>query len=348
MKILLTADPEIPVPPKLYGGCERVIDVLVRGLIERGHEVILIANRESQVPCRLIGYPCKKSSELVLHTAYVCREILKHKPDVVHSLGRLAYIAPLLPFPIPKVMTYQRMITPRSVFWGVRLSRKTLCFTAISRHITRQTSPLTQWHVVYNGVPTRFYRFQPLVGPEAPLVFLGRLESIKGPHVAIEVAKKTGYPLILMGNVPEEKIHQEYYREKIIPHLDGKNIIHVGPVNDTQKNEILGRARALLMPILFDEPFGLVMAEALACGTPVIAFDRGSVREIVRPGADGFVCDTEDEMAAAVGRLHQIDRRNCRERAETCFSEHTMVEGYEAVYRSIYETVHSRKVRKRA
>lgn len=250
--------------------------------------------------------------------------------DVVHSFGRIAYLLPLLPRSIPKLMTYQREVTPRSIAWGDRLSRGTLHFSAISQWMTANVRDLGHWHLVYNGVPTDAYTATEAVAPDAPLVFLGRIEHIKGTHLAIEVAKRTGRRLIIAGNIPAE--HQAYFDEQVRPHLAGRQISYVGPVDDRQKNDLLGSAAGFLMPILWEEPFGIVMAEAMACGTPVIGLRRGAVPEVVEHGVTGFVEDSVEGLVAAVGRLGSIDRRACRRRVERLFSERSTVEGYLDVY----------------
>jgi glycosyltransferase involved in cell wall biosynthesis len=199
--------------------------------------------------------------------------------------------------------------------------------------MTAPVRDLASWHVVYNGVPAERYEFHSTVAPDAPLVFLGRVEYIKGAHLAVEVAKQTGRKLIIAGNVPEA--HAAYFDAKIKPYIDGQQISYAGPVDDFQKNTLLGDAAALLMPILWDEPFGIVMAEALACGTPVIGLRRGSVPELVQDGVNGFVCDDVEVMVAAVGRLGEIDRCNCRRVMEDQFSSSSMLDGYLRLYNNL-------------
>ena len=228
-------------------------------------------------------------------------------------------------------MSYQRQITPRSIVWARRAFGSTIEFTACSRHMIRAVESLGKWHVVPNGVPLRAFTFQSRVAADAPLVFLGRLEEIKGPHLAIEAARRARKRLILAGNV--EPAHQDYFDERIRPFIDDDTVRYVGPVTDREKNELLGGAAALLMPILWDEPFGIVMAEALACGTPVVGFRRASVPEVVSDGLTGFLASSMVELTDAVARVPQIDRRKCREAAETRFSDRAIVQQYESLYR---------------
>lgn len=335
LRMAITADPELPIPPKFYGGIERVVDMLVHGLVERGHDVTLFAHPDSEVPCRLEPYPGRRSQskpDLLRNMWHVSSKIRRQNYDLVHSFGRLAYLLPILPLQIPKLMSYQRFISPRSVVWGQRLSGGTLHFSGCSQHIIAPFADNGNWHVVHNAATLDAYQFQAQVDDDAPLVFLGRIEEIKGPHLAIEVALRTGRPLVIAGNVPQDPVHEAYFRERISPYVDGQLVRYVGPVTDRQKNELLGQAAALLMPIQWEEPFGIVMAEALACGTPVIGFNQGSVPEVVQHGLNGFVCDSVEEMAAATCRISEIDRRICRRIMEDKFSDHAIVKAYLDLY----------------
>jgi glycosyltransferase involved in cell wall biosynthesis len=336
LKIAITADPELPVPPKLYGGIERVIDMLVRGLVARGHEVTLFANGASDVPCQMVPYAGASSlsrADTLRNMFAVARGVIGGGYDLVHSFGRVAYLFPLLPLGMPKLMTYQREVTSRSVKWGHKLSRGTLHFSAISEWMMQDTKDVASWHLVYNGVPIEVYDFKPTVSDDAPLVFLGRIEPIKGAHLAIEIAKRTGRRLVIAGNVPRE--YQGYFDEQVAPHVDGEAVTYVGPVDDRQKNLLLGQAACFLMPIQWEEPFGIVMAEAMACGTPVIGFGRGAVPEVVEHGVTGFVESSLEGLVTAVGRLSEIDRRACRQRVERLFSDTTVVNAYLDVYKSM-------------
>jgi glycosyltransferase involved in cell wall biosynthesis len=334
MKILVTADPELPVPPRLYGGIERVIALLVDGLVDRGHDVTLLAHPDSRTAGRLIPY--SPSGEVIPSTtaraATITRAVIRLRPDVVQSFGRLATIGPVLPWPVAKVMSYQREVTPRAVRWANRLAHGTLSFTGCSRHLIEPVARLARWHVVYNAVPVARYGFTETVPADAPLVFLGRVERIKGPHLALEVARRTGRTLVLAGNVPSDQAAQTYFRTEIEPHIDGTSVAFVGPVDDEQKNALLQSAAALLMPIMWDEPFGIVMAEALACGAPVLGLARGAVPEVIADGRTGFVVKDVDGLVAAVARIPMIDRRACRAAAETRFSPAALVDAYEAIY----------------
>jgi len=338
MKIAITADPMLPVPPENYGGIERMIHLLVCELVDKGYSVTLFAHPQSVAPCRVITYPAgvrRSIYETSRITCAIAAEIVNGGYDLVHSFGRLAYLTPILPLRIPKLMTYQRPITARAVALGCVLSRGSLTFSAVGKHMYAGKGLQGNWRLVYNGVSEERYTFREIVSGDAPLVFLGRIERIKGVHIAIEVARQSGRRLTIAGNVSDGIEHRRYFDEEIVPHLDGDRIRYVGPVNDDQKNALLGESAALLMPILWDEPFGIVMAEALACGTPVVGLARGSVPEVVQDGVSGYVCGDVREMTDAVARLGSISRAECRNLMEEKFSARAMVSAYENAYRTI-------------
>jgi glycosyltransferase involved in cell wall biosynthesis len=334
--IVLTADPELPVPPQHYGGIERIIDLLARELVRRGHEVTLFAHPASASAGYLIPYPGESSAsalDTVRNAATIARHVVGAGADVVHSFSRLAYLLPLLPLRIPKLMTYQRAITPRSVRLGSLMSHGSLQFSAISNHMMKPVADIGTWHVVPNCASLERYVFQPKVESDAPLMFLGRIEEIKGTHVAIEVARRSGHKLCIAGNVPAGE--ERYFESQIKPFIDDDAVVYVGPVDDAEKNRLLGKARALVMPVLWEEPFGIVMVEAMACGTPVVGFNRGAVPEVVEDGISGFVRDDVDGLVEGVARLGEIDRRRCRDRVEGQFSETILAERYLAAYRDV-------------
>lgn len=335
LRIALTADPELPVPPVHYGGIERIVDLLAVELAGRGHAVTLFAHPDSTSPVRRLAWPGRGSRtalDTLRNAAFLARQVVAGRLDLVHSFSRLAYLAPILPLPVPKLMSYQREISPRTTAGAHRLSRGTLAFTAASRQMIGPDLA-GRWQVVPNAVTLATFPFRPEVGPDAPLMFLGRLESVKGPDIAIEVALRAGRRLILAGNVPDA--HRGWFEARVAPHLDGDRIRHVGPVDDAGKAELLGRSLALLMPIRWDEPFGIVMIEAMACGTPVIGLRRGAVPEVVQDGETGFLADDPDGLVAAVGRAAAIGRAACRERVRRLYSAGPVADAYLALYRSM-------------
>ncbi|MEB3358310.1 MAG: glycosyltransferase, partial [Synechococcales bacterium] len=249
-----------------------------------------------------------------------------------HSFSRLQYLLPLMPTRLPKVMSYQRQPTARTVSLAARFAGASLTFTGCSEHICRQGRRAGgHWQAIHNCVSLEKFTFQPQVAEDAPLVFLSRLDPIKGAHGAIATAQKANRRLLIAGNRIETPAGQAYWESHIAPHL-GATIEYIGPVDDQQKNDLLGQAAAMIVPIEWDEPFGIVFAEALACGTPVISTPRGSLPEIVRPSVDGFLVNSVDEAVAAVHQLSTLDRHQCRQRVEQYFSADTIVSHYERLY----------------
>jgi glycosyltransferase involved in cell wall biosynthesis len=344
MRIAITADPYLPVPPRLYGGIERVIDFLVRGLLDRGHEVTLFAHPDSRTGGILVPYgspphwgPWHRALELAQVGAGLWHR--RAEFELIHSFGRLAALLPVLPARrLPKIQSYQRDEVPwRGVRTAVRLAGESIRFTGCSGSVYRERSHQGpgggRWETVFNGVEVAKYTLVPEVPADAPLAFLGRLEPCKGAHHAIAIARAAGRRLLIAGNRVEAGAAANYFEREIEPNLDAEAVRYLGPVDDTQKSALLGSAAALLMPVEWEEPFGIVMAEALACGTPVIGFARGSIPEIVRNGFNGYVCRAVEEAADAVSRLDQIDRAKVRWDCEARFGDRAIVDSYEDLYR---------------
>ncbi|MDN5289005.1 MAG: glycosyltransferase family 4 protein [Mucilaginibacter sp.] len=331
MKIAITADPFIPVPPVLYGGIERIIELLINELTQQGHEVTLFAHRDSTVSCRLVPYPGENKD--FKNALVINKRLIAEKFDLIHSFGRLVYLLPQLFRRTPVLMSYQREPTIRQIKRAMMISLKgTLSFTGCSNYITDQIRPFAPVYTVYNGVDIRKYTPQYRVAQNAPLVFLGRIEPIKGPHTAIEIALTTGRPLLIAGNIPAD--HTDYFDRQIKPLLNDQ-ITYLGPVNDEQKNELLGKALALLMPIHWEEPFGIVMIEAMACGTPVLALRRGAVPEVVTEGLNGFSAETPEGLMGKVDLLAGMDRKKVRMSVEKLFSPGVITAEYVKIYNQL-------------
>ncbi|MGE0039637.1 MAG: glycosyltransferase [Vicinamibacterales bacterium] len=339
MRILITADPFLPVPPVRYGGIERVIALLVERLVARGDEVALVAHPDSRTPAALVpyGWPPHAGVRRLADLASLARAVWTRRGavDIVHSFGRLAALAPVLHRGAPPVVqSYQRAVPWRGVERARRLATGGLRFVGCSSALYADAPPAGRrlWRTVYNAVDMSTYDARAAVAPDAPLVFLGRLEAIKGVHHAVRIARAAGRRLVIAGNRVPTPDGRAYFAASVEPHLEDPSVEYIGEVDDAAKNAVLGAAAALLMPIEWEEPFGIVMAEALACGTPVVGLRRGSVPEVVRDGVTGFVCETPEDMVAAVGRLGTLDRGACRADAEARFSADALVGGYAAVY----------------
>lgn len=337
MRILLTADPYLPVPPTLYGGIERIVGSLIAELKQRGHEVGLVAHPDSTATVDYLlgwrGMSPDSSSAHVQNVRTLRKAVNEFEPSVVHSFSRLLYLAPLLAKQLPKVMSYQRHAGGTQIKLAAALAGSSLNFTGCSEFIAKMGRQHGgTWHAIPNFVDMAQFQFAPSVAGDAPLVFLSRVEPIKGPHLAIEVAKKTGRRLLIAGNYAEYGTDRDYWDNAIAPELGRNGIEYVGPVDDAAKMALLRSAAAMIVPIQWDEPFGIVFAEALACGTPVISCPRGALPEIVRDGIEGFLIGSVDEACRAVGRLTTIDRAQCRSRAEAEFSADVVTTRYTMLY----------------
>jgi glycosyltransferase involved in cell wall biosynthesis len=335
-------DPFIRVPPAHYGGIERVIADLANGLARAGHEVTLWAAPGSEVDGDV--EPFGRESEwtrwsnirnvVTLATRFLGRP---RGFDVVHNFGRLAYLAPVLSRDVPKIQTYMRTVNPANMTTARRLGARRLQYTAVSAAIRDTGVPGGgDWSVIYNcAVPDR-YRFNADVDAScAPLVYLGRLDRCKGVHHAITVAERLQRPLLIAGNISPLVHEQQYFDQQLKPRIDGRLIRYVGPVDDAEKQALLGSAAAMLLPIEWEEPFPVVLPESMLCGTPLIAFRRGGVPEGIDHARTGFLCDTVDEMTELVAQLPRIDRRIVRSEAERRFSDRAIVADYERLYQRL-------------
>jgi glycosyltransferase involved in cell wall biosynthesis len=339
VRILLLMDPYIKVPPDHYGGIERVIADLADSLARSGHDVTLWAAPGSRVNGRVEAFGQEGEWTRwsnVRNTLTLARRFLgRMRFDVIHNFGRLAYLTPVLARDVPKVQTYMRTVTPGNMVTARRLGARRLHYTAVSAAIRDTGQPGGgDWSVIYNcAVPAR-YAFAATTDPRtAPLVFLGRLDRCKGVHHAIAVARTLQRRLIIAGNVSPLAHEQAYFNGEIAPLIDGTLVTYIGPVDDGQKQTLLGGAAAMLLPIEWEEPFPVVLPESMLCGTPLIAFRRGGVPEGIDHGRTGFLCDTVAQMIALVARLPEIDRAAVRAEAEHRFSDRAITGEYEGLYR---------------
>jgi glycosyltransferase involved in cell wall biosynthesis len=332
MKILIPVDPEIPVPPTHYGGVERLVDGLITAYRKNGHEVYLLAHPESAAvdTTVIFKWNCLNSRGFLntWKNAWKLFKIAhKVKPDVIHSFGRLMYLYPtLLSTNIPVWMTYGRKISPNSTALASIIGGKKMNFTSAAGHMLNHLKCFRhKFTSVYNFTPVDYYVPNGVI-PKEHLMFLGRIEDIKGTYEAIQAAIATNDKLIIAGNI--QPGHDEYFNNKIKPYLSNPLIKYVGPVNDEQKRYYLQRAKALLFPIKWEEPFGIVMIEAMACGVPVIAFRRGSVPEVIKHGITGFIVDDVNGMINSLKDIDSIDRQKVREDCVNRFSLNVISQQY--------------------
>jgi glycosyltransferase involved in cell wall biosynthesis len=339
VKIAQVSPPWVAVPPKGYGGIEWVVSLLADGLADRGHDVTLFATGDSETRARLeyafdtAPGPAFNNSiwhdtvhQMVVHTD-------PHRFDLVHQHTYWSGLVASMLLDIPVVHTLHRAFTDemRRIY---REIADRLWFVAISEDQRSHMPELRYAGVIHNGIDTSMY---PLYEEKEDfLLFVGRTHPDKGPRRAVEAAAASGLPLVMAVKIAE-KVEREHWDGEVEPHLpEGTRV--VSEVPHEEKVDLLGRARAVLFPIDWDEPFGLVMIEAMACGTPVIATPRGAVPEVLEDGETGFVVPVDgygEAAAEAVKKAVDIDPSACRRRVEELFSAERMVAAYEDVYRRV-------------
>ncbi len=336
MRIALIASPFISVPPKKYGGTELFISQLAEGLTRLGIDVVVYANGESTVAAEL-RWLYAKDDWPIEGELYSSLKDLNHTSWAVSDCWRDANVIHLNNAP---GLAFARMPGPRLVYTVHHPHLPFLTafyagfpeveFVSIS-NFQRAREPLKRIRTIHHGINVDSYRLQ--AKKSGYLSFLGRIAPVKGIHNAIEIAKRSGIPLKIAGEV--QPIYREYFNSHVRPHLDGKFIEYVGEADFALKNELLGNSMAMLFPLDWDEPFGLVMAEAMATGTPVIAFPGGSVAEIVRDGVSGFLCSGVKDAVARLRQLPALKPAAIRAYAQQFFSVERMVQDYLALYRAI-------------
>jgi glycosyltransferase involved in cell wall biosynthesis len=339
MNIAIIAPPFIPVPPPRYGGTELFVATLAETLTRRGHRVIVYASGDSHgafevrslfprgqwpPPVGLEGHLRSMS-----HYAWAVRDAAAC--DVIHVNDVAGvFFAPYVDEPV--VLTLHHPHEP--ALSAVYADHPDVTYVAIS-DAQRLHEPMSRLTTIHHGIDVRDFRA--CEEKEDYVAFLGRIAPCKGVEVAIDVARRAGVPLKIAGQV--QSFFQEYWEAAIRPQIDGRLIDYVGEADLAMKNDLLGPARALLFPLQWEEPFGLVMIEAMACGTPVIAFDRGSVREVVRHGSTGWICRDVEEMVDVVRERRAFAAGACRRHVEDHFSAERMAADYERTYRAARDPI---------
>ncbi|TSC63877.1 MAG: group 1 glycosyl transferase [Parcubacteria group bacterium Gr01-1014_106] len=334
LRVAMLAPISWRTPPREYGPWELATSVLTEGLAARGVDVTLFATLDSVTRAKLRGVAPHGYSEPPLLDAKVYECL--HIANVYEHAGEFDIIHNHFDF-LP--LTYSRLVATPTVTTIHGITPSTLpVFHQYNDHAfyvsisnAHRIPGLQYSATVYHGIDMRLFTFQS--EPGAYLLYFARMHPEKGAKEAIAVAKRTGLPLIMAGPVHDEV----YFEQEVLPHVDGTSVLYVGNAGPEERNRLLGGARALLHLISVEEPFGLSVPEAMACGTPVIAFRRGSMAELIEHGTTGFVADTLDEAVAAVGKLSTVHRQACRERVEKNFTAENMVDGYLEVYERILQ-----------
>jgi len=328
------------VPPVLYGGTERVVGYLTEELVERGHQVTLFATGDSRTKAKLVPQVPRalrvdgpRQDDLAFHLLELARVFERPRDfDIIHChVGHLAFPFARLAGASTLHTLHGRLDLPDTFPIFRHFRDQPLVSISHAQRRPFKRLGVTWASTVYHGIPLEQYPFSPKGG--SYLAFLGRISSEKRPDLAIELAKRVGMPLKIAAKV--DPVDQVYFEREIQPLLDHPLVEFIGEISETAKPEFLGRARALVFPIDWPEPFGLVVIESLACGTPVIARSCGSVPELILNGQTGYVADTLDEMAAAVKTLDRIDRAECRRDVAARFTVSRMVDHYETIYESL-------------
>jgi glycosyltransferase involved in cell wall biosynthesis len=345
MRIAQVAPPFESVPPTRYGGTERVVSTLTEELVRRGHDVTLFASGDSRTGARLepivdqaLWHTQPPLNDLNPFWSMTLDAIWDHVNDfdVIHShLDYWGYpLAHHAPTPVVTTL-HGRLDLPELQPLYRRFHDVPL--VSISNAQRRPVGWANFVATIYHGIELDQFTFNPASGRY--LAFLGRISPEKGLDLAIRVARRAGWPLRIAARKPlrqtadpNVRADWEHYQQAVKPLLDDDQARLVGEVDGPTRDEFLRNAAALLFPIRWPEPFGLVMVEALACGTPVIALRNGSVAEVIEHGQTGFICDSEDELIQAIGRIGELDRARCRRAAELRFSPGRMADEYEQVY----------------
>ncbi|TVQ06459.1 MAG: glycosyltransferase family 4 protein [Leptolyngbya sp. DLM2.Bin27] len=328
------------VPPLAYGGTEMVVSLLTEGLVSRGHQVTLFAAGSSQTqahlepgcerPLRTLGISVSD------YVAYQQRQLAKvlaraEDFDLIHSHMEVAALPSTHQIQPPIVHTLHGPFTAACEKALGQYRQQNLI--SVSKSQQRHDLGLNYIATVYNAIDLSQFEFYPQPQEPPYLAFLGRMSAEKGPHLAIEIAKRTGWPLKMAGKVDAED--RDFFERQVKPQIDGQQIEFLGEVTQAAKKALIGQATATLFPITWPEPFGLVMTESMVSGTPVIAMAIGSAPEVVADGETGFLCANVDDCVAAVAQIHHLSRQACRDHVASNFGVERMVDGYEAAYHEL-------------
>jgi glycosyltransferase involved in cell wall biosynthesis len=323
------------VPPVKYGGIELVVYLLTEELVKRGHEVHLFASGDSHTSGKLESiYPVAQRELLgnpVPDLLHVTHAFLRASEfDVIHNHTGYSGIAFANFISTPVLNTLHGIFTAVNKPFFSRF--ESMYYNSISDEQRRDLPTLNYIATIYNAIDISSYPYS--ATKKDYFVSLGRVCALKGTHLAAEIAKKAGVRLLIAGKVDAGR-DTDYYHERVEPHLEEDKIVFLGEISEEEKRKLLRDAKGFLFPLQWSEPFGLVMIEAMACGTPVVAFPYGAVPEVVKDRETGFIVRSIEEMVDAVRRIDQIDPQKCRDHVVEQFGVARMVDDYEAIYKRI-------------
>lgn len=332
VRVGLIAPPWLPVPPTKYGGTEAVVDMLARGLVARGHEVVLFATGDSTCPVPMAWVYAESQRGSLGNIVVELRHVVAAYDaladcDIVHDHS---LAGPLYAGRFPELITVATAHGPldgdlAEIF---RAISALVPIVAISQHQASTASLIPIAAVIHHGIETE--AFPVGTGDGGYYCWLGRMASYKGAREAIEIARRAGVRLLLAGKIEHEN-EVSYFHEQVEPLL-GDDVQYIGEIGRDERSALLGGALALLNPITWSEPFGLSMVESLACGTPVVAFPRGSAPEIIDDGVTGLLCRDVDDMVSRLPEVAWLDRSACRKVVEGRFSTERMLDDHVALY----------------
>lgn len=356
MKIMQIGTFGSPIKPGMtYGGIQRIINYLDKEYVKAGHESYVVAPNGSMVEGTILPTLKKPLTEMMaenkrftsvyelvnanmVHLAKTLEYIREIQPDIVHDhIGRL--------FPFHKSINSPLLTTlhgPRDLFWEPNFYRQDLDkanFCAVSNFQQEAYKPIEVNYMVHNGIPTNEFPFS--TDKDNFMFMLSLMWEEKGVHHAIEMSKQTKLPLILAGKIrddPTEMGGRDYFESRIKPHIDGKQIKFVGELNDKRKKEYFKKAKVYLHPCSVEESFGMVLVESMACGTPVIAFNKGAIPEVIEHGKTGFVANSLEEAINYIPKINKISSLECRKRVENLFDSKIMAKKYLGTYEELIRT----------
>jgi glycosyltransferase involved in cell wall biosynthesis len=336
MKIAILSPIAWRTPPRAYGPWEQVASNIAEGLVVKGIDVTLFASGDSITAGKLVysserPYAEDASADVKVNECLHISQLFERASefDIIHNHYDFLPLTYSRLINTPVLTTIHGFSSPLIVPVYKKYNATTH-YVSIS-HANRHPD-LNYIATVYNGIDTNEFTFREQAGDY--LLFFGRIHPEKGTREAIELAKRCGKKLIIAGLIQDA----EYYNAFVHPFIDNEAIVYAGNCSPQERDDLLGNALALLHLILFDEPFGLSLAEAMCCGTPVIAFNRGSMPELIEQGKTGFLVDTVEEAVSAIEQLSDINRMHCRKRAMTMFSKEKMTDDYIQVYQQILAT----------